>query len=318
MAYDVTKMTRLSHLKALAQRSEEKFATKKALAALQSTVDDIVSVGGQANVLEGVKVNGTALAIADKMVDILIATGSANGTLSVNGVDVSVKGLAALAYKANVSEADLDAALKAVIDAKAAKADLDAVSGKVTTLIGEDTGKSARTIANEELAKQLIAEGAKESLDTLAEIAAWIQAHPDDAAAMNEAITALQNKLAGIPEDKTVKAYVDEAITALNIGNYATTAWVGEQLANYYTKSEVDAELAKKVDKVEGYGLSKNDFSDGLKAKLDGIAVGATKVESSTTAGNIKVNGSEVSVVAIATDDEVAEMLAEVIPAVAE
>lgn len=318
MAYDVTKMTRLSHLKALAQRSEEKFATKKALAALQSTVDDIVSVGGQANVLEGVKVNGTALAIADKIVDILIATGSANGTLSVNGVDVSVKGLAALAYKANVSEADLDAALKAVIDAKAAKADLDAVSGKVTTLIGEDTGKSARTIANEELAKQLIAEGAKESLDTLAEIAAWIQAHPDDAAAMNEAITALQNKLAGIPEDKTVKAYVDEAITALNIGNYATTAWVGEQLANYYTKSEVDAELAKKVDKVEGYGLSKNDFSDDLKAKLDGIAVGATKVEASTTAGNIKVNGSEVSVVSIATDDEVAEMLAEVIPAVAE
>lgn len=318
MAYDVTKMTKLSHLKALAQRSEEKFATKKALAALQSTVDDIVSVGGQANVLEGVKVNGTALAIADKMVDILIATGSANGTLSVNGVDVSVKGLAALAYKANVSEADLDAALKAVIDAKAAKADLDVVSGKVTTLIGEDTGKSARTIANEELAKQLIAEGAKESLDTLAEIAAWIQAHPDDAAAMNEAITALQNKLAGIPEDKTVKAYVDEAITALNIGNYATTAWVGEQLANYYTKSEVDAELAKKVDKVEGYGLSKNNFSDELKAKLDGIAVGATKVEASTTAGNIKVNGSEVSVVTIATDDEVAEMLAEVIPAVAE
>lgn len=318
MAYDVTKMTRLSHLKALAQRSEEKFATKKAMAALQSTVDDIVSVGGQANVLEGVKVNGTALAIADKMVDILIATGSANGTLSVNGVDVSVKGLAALAYKANVSEADLDAALKAVIDAKAAKADLDVVSGKVTTLIGEDTGKSARTIANEELAKQLIAEGAKESLDTLAEIAAWIQAHPDDAAAMNEAITALQNKLAGIPEDKTVKAYVDEAITALNIGNYATTAWVGEQLANYYTKSEVDAELAKKVDKVEGYGLSKNNFSDELKAKLDGIAVGATKVEASTTAGNIKVNGSEVSVVTIATDDEVAEMLAEVIPAVAE
>jgi len=318
MAYDVTKLTRLSHLKALAQRSEEKFATKKALAALQSTVDGIVNVGGQANVLEGVKVNGTALTIADKMVDILIATGDTNGTIKVNGVDVSVKGLAALAYKAEVSEEDLSAALKAVIDAKASASDLTTLTGRVDTLVGEDAGKSARTIANEELAKQLIAEGAQESLDTLAEIAAWIQAHPDDAAAMNEAITALQNKLAGIPEDKTVKAYVDEAITALNIGNYATTAWVGEQLQNYYTSEQVDNLLAGKVDKQEGYGLSKNDFTDELKGKLDGVAAGATKVEASATAGNIKVNGEEVVVVTIASDDEVNEMLAECIPAVAE
>lgn len=318
MAYDVTKLTRLSHLKALAQRSEEKFATKKALAALQSTVEGIVNVGGQANVLEGVKVNGAALTIADKMVDILIATGDTNGTIKVNGVDVSVKGLAALAYKAEVSEEDLSAALKAVIDAKASAADLTALTGRVDTLVGEDAGKSARTIANEELAKQLIAEGAKESLDTLAEIAAWIQAHPDDAAAMNEAITALQNKLAGIPEDKTVKAYVDEAITALNIGNYATTAWVGEQLKSYYTSEQVDNLLAGKVDKQEGYGLSKNDFTDELKVKLDGVAAGATKVEASATAGNIKVNGEEVVVCAIASDDEVNEMLAECIPAVTE
>lgn len=55
------------------------------------------------------------------MVDILIATGTANGTLSVNGKDVAIKGLAALAYKAQVSEADLDSALTAVLAAKAAK-----------------------------------------------------------------------------------------------------------------------------------------------------------------------------------------------------
>jgi hypothetical protein len=48
---------------------------------------------------------------------------------------------------------------------------IDTVAGKVTTLIGEDSNKSVRTIANEELAKQLVAEGAAESLDTLAEIA---------------------------------------------------------------------------------------------------------------------------------------------------
>lgn len=93
----------------------------------------------------------------------------------------------------------------------------DAVEGKVSTLVGEDAGKSARTIANEELTKQLIPEGAKESLDTLQEIAAWIQNHPDDASAMNAAITALKTKVGDIPEGATattVVAYIKELVDA--------------------------------------------------------------------------------------------------------
>lgn len=93
----------------------------------------------------------------------------------------------------------------------------DAVEGKVTTLVGEDAGKSARTIANEELAKQLIPEGAKESLDTLQEIAAWIQKHPDDASAMNAAIDALKTKVGDIPEgatSTTIVAYIKELVDA--------------------------------------------------------------------------------------------------------
>lgn len=93
----------------------------------------------------------------------------------------------------------------------------DAVDGKVSTLVGEDAGKSARTIANEELTKQLIPEGAKESLDTLQEIAAWIQNHPDDASAMNAAIAALKTKVGDIPEGATattVVAYIKELVDA--------------------------------------------------------------------------------------------------------
>ena len=96
---------------------------------------------------------------------------------------------------------------------------INTVDGKVTTLIGEDANKSVRTIANEELAKQLIAENASDALDTLAEIAAWIQAHPEDASAMNEAIVALQNKVD--TGEKTVSVYVADAIAALSIGDYA-------------------------------------------------------------------------------------------------
>ena len=56
------------------------------------------------------------------MVDILVATGSKNGSISVAGTDVAIKGLAALAYKAKISQSDLDDALAAVLAAKADKA----------------------------------------------------------------------------------------------------------------------------------------------------------------------------------------------------
>lgn len=102
---------------------------------------------------------------------------------------------------------------------------IDGVDGKVTTLIGSDANKSVRTIAGEELAAKLVPAGAKESLNTLEEIAAWIQSHPDDASAMNAAIVALQKQLQSIPAGEgTVKKYVDDAIAALNIGDYAKAA----------------------------------------------------------------------------------------------
>lgn len=93
----------------------------------------------------------------------------------------------------------------------------DAVEGKVTTLIGADASKSVRTIANEELTKQLIPDNANESLDTLQEIAQWIQAHPADASAMNKAIEALKTKVGDIPEDATadtIVGYIKEIVGA--------------------------------------------------------------------------------------------------------
>lgn len=336
MAYDVNKLVKLQGLKDLATQ------VKSELSALSTRIDDIVSTGGEPNVITSVKVNGTALAIAEKAVDILIATGTANGTLAVNGVDVAIKGLAALAYKAQVSQADLDAALQAVL-------------GNITTLVGSDTGKSARTIANEELAAQLISESAKESLDTLTEIAAWIQEHPDDASAMNAAIEALQAVTAGIGGEEddyaTVVAAIEGKLAAalatitaggtnghLDVNGTDVTVYTHPahtpQASGLY-KITVDAEghvsAAAAVEKADitGLGIPAQDTTyapavaggaNGLltgadKQKLDGVAEGATKVEASTTAGNIKINGAETPVVQIATDTEVTEMIGEVFPA---
>ena len=59
---------------------------------------DAISAGAQVNVIEAVKVNGTALAVTDKAVDVLVAEGATNGTIAVNGTDVAVHGLGTAAF----------------------------------------------------------------------------------------------------------------------------------------------------------------------------------------------------------------------------
>ena len=138
----------------------------------------------------------------------------------------------------NVIDIDLLSVFKAQNDQTyAAKPDM-------TALIGADTGKSVRTIAAEELAAQLIPANAQEALNSLTEIAAWIQAHPEDAAAINAAITALQAKVD--TGDTTVSTYVTQYVTlALNtLGALATKSTV--------TEADLDAALAEKINADSG------------------------------------------------------------------
>lgn len=68
---------------------------------------------------------------------------------------------------------------------------LTEVKGQVSTLIGTDASKSVRTIANEELAAQLLGETvATDNFKTLQELAAWLEGHPEEAAEMNADIQA--------------------------------------------------------------------------------------------------------------------------------
>lgn len=63
-----------------------------------------------------------------------------------------------------------------------------------------------------------------------------------------------------------------------------------------YDDTEIRTLINNKVDKVSGKGLSTNDYTTTEKNKLAAIAAGATKVEDSTTNGNIKINGVEKTV----------------------
>ena len=99
------------------------------------------------------------------------------------------------------AEAETGYATKASVTAiETAIGGTGGINEKLGTLIGTDSGKSVREIANAEIAAQLIPADAKEALNTLQEIADWIQDHPEDASKMNTQITTLNAKV-GVDAD---------------------------------------------------------------------------------------------------------------------
>lgn len=208
------------------------------------------------------EVNGSwtaasTITIPDDDTTYTFAEGTTNGAFSVtpkggSAQTVSIHGLGTAAYTDSTAYA-----------AKSYEA-------KVDTLIGSDTGKSARTIANEELAAQLIPASAQEALDTLQEIAAWIQAHPGDAAEMHAKIVTLKDALSDFvtvnldgtysTTTNAVKTYVDTAIANADVSgkieteinkldsSVAATAADGNQYSVLTGVTEADGKLSTKTE----------------------------------------------------------------------
>ena len=197
-----------------------------------------------------------------------------------------------------LNKAIIDIIAYVVSNRKAVDAAIETANGKLTTLIGSDTGKSARTIANEELAAQLIPQSAKESLDTLQEIAAWIQDHPDDAAAMNQAITALQNLVGTLPagtEATTVVGYITSEITRIegliSGKNVSATGETGDNalISASASNNEVSVESTQKLKDAVALAESAIQLSDldtiGETAAANLVAAAITAAEAPANAG---------------------------------
>lgn len=191
---------------------------------------------------------------------------------------------------------------------------LDAEVAKVTTLIGDDANKSVRAIANEELAKQLIPENAKESLDTLQEIAAWIQAHPDDASAMNTAITNLQTQVGTEAGEGTDATGLVADIRALEdkVGNANVEAQIkaitGEPDQDKTLQAEIDA-VEGRLDVIEGEGegsiekavadeatrinaiVGTPDEGKTIQAEIDAVEAAIDAMDKSVTITAAETNG---------------------------
>lgn len=238
----------------------------------------------------------TVTKIEAGVTDEQVATAKAVKDYVDNLVTGGIGALGALAKKDKVTETELGDALKKKIDDAAAQA---------STLVGEDASKSARAIAAEEVAK--IVDGADSSFDTLKEIADWISGHKTDAASMNSAIKALEAIVKGIGgegESATVVAYVDAAIKALKIGDYAKAADLTAAVARITDLeskvgvlnggADVAGSVAKALADAKAYadGLAKNYDAKGAadtalasaKTYADGLAVNYDAKGSAATA----------------------------------
>lgn len=227
-------------------------ATAKAAAdAAQADVDALEALVGV--LPEGVDAKTIVEYVKEKTAGIATDTALAELQAGLDDVEADVAAIVADYLKA--------------ADKEAIQANIDEIAAKVTKLIGTDADKSVRTIAAEELAKQLIPEDAQESLDTLQEIAAWIQAHPDDAAAINASIDAVKTQIGNIPEGATAKTIVD---------------YITEAVAVEKARAEAaEAGIADRVTAVEAkFGEGEGGVKDMIADAIDPVK---TKVEAVET-----------------------------------
>ena len=171
----------------------------------------------------------------------------------------------------------------------------------VNTINGNGEGSINRTIADE-IAK--VVADAPESFNTLKELSDWINLHSEDAADMNSRIVQNTNniankldknqgvnnsgKIAGINESGDIVPMFpmgveyNEDTNCLEFGaDKKLNLNAGIQLddtlsekgyaADAASVGELKGDIGKKVDKIEGKGLSTNDYDDDAKLKVDTI-----------------------------------------------
>lgn len=122
------------------------------------------------------------------------------------------------------------------------------LTATVNTLIGNDSNQSVRDIATSVLTETLIPEDAQESLDTLKEIADWIQDHPAEAAEYNTRITKLE---------ETIYDVIDEDTGTVSSIGLVTT--VGDLSTALTTLQNDVTDLTTDVRTIEGNIVTIND-----------------------------------------------------------
>lgn len=303
MSYDINKLTKLGHLKELANKIESDYATKAELAAIKVPEYSVAKQAtAETGFLSTYYLTKDGAQVGEKI--------NIPKDFLVNSADIKTVETADTPYEgAQVGDLYIDF----VINSKSADDTASHVYLPVNELVDAYTGGNGIEVSAQNLISAKIDTANANGLGVTAAGFKLDVATASTAGAMSAADKA---KLDGIAEG--ANNYTHPAHTAHESGLYKVTVDAQGHVSG--------AEAATKED-ITGLGIPAQDTTyqkataeaDGLMskehfAKVEGVAAGATKVEASTTPGNIKINGSETPVVTIATDSEVAEMLAEVFP----
>lgn len=303
MSYDSNKLVKLGHLKSLATKIKADYATKAELQAIEIPEYSVVKQGtAESGFLSTYYLTKDGAQVGEKI--------NIPKDFLVNSADIKTVETANQPYDgAEVGDLYIDF----VVNSKNADDTASHVYLPVNELVDAYTGGNGIEVSAQNLISAKIDTANANGLGVTAAGFKLDVATASTAGAMSAADKA---KLDGIAEG--ANNYTHPAHTAHESGLYKVTVDAQGHVSG--------AEAATKED-ITGLGIPAQDTTyqkataeaDGLMskehfAKVEGVAAGATKVEASTTPGNIKINGSETPVVTIATDGEVAEMLAEVFP----
>lgn len=155
--------------------------------------------------LQGVQVNGSDLTVTSNKVNVTVAEGSTNGTIAVNGVDVSVHGLGSAAYTDSTAYAT---------SAQGGKADtaIQSVSG--------ETRLSGATANSDYVSVDATTTGTAVSIESRVKV---------------QGIAGAGSSAQGLAEASDVKDYVDNKFStgAITIASHTETATGNDQDGTY-------------------------------------------------------------------------------------
>ena len=280
--------------------------------------------------LRGMKVNGSLLTVTDKIAELLIESGTENGTINVNGVALAIPGLKKLAFLDEITEDEFSDALKVSFAAKAEKADLNALGVRVTDIenAGYQTAEQVETIAKAAVAASGHAKFMEAESDPTAEgfvaednvMYLWPAEDGDGYSIYGKVGEEMKLfghtkvDLSAYSTTEQMNAAISAAIEALKIGDYAKledlTAAVDRiteletALANVYTKEQADEKF---TDEGEAQAIAENAASAAEEAAKSHADTKASEAET-----NAKNYADAQIAAATASDEDVTAAVTEV------
>ena len=273
MAYNNEKLIKLEALQELAQRVKTDYATKASVTELSGRVDELVTAGGEPNVIETVKVNGVAQEVSEKAVDIKVPTKVSelsNDSACQTNSEVAQAIQTAIAATGHASFKKVDAV-----------PDPEEAEDNVMYLVMNSKTKHYDIYAKVENEVVLLD-------DTTVDLTNYVEKEEGKGLSTNDYTTEEKEKLAGIEEG--ANKYTHPAYDAQASGFYKVTV---------DATGHVSAVVAVTKDDIVGLGIPAQDTTySPATAQADGLMSKDDKA---------KLDGMDV-----ATEEEVAEMLNEV------